>query len=207
MRFVATVDGKQYTVDVENDGQQRKVTLDGRELLVDWQLVGATRMHLADAGDPRADQVSVLAGEHSYDLFVRAADADSDEPATGEHALEVLIHGLPYAVAVQDARTQALASLVGGAHVSGDIAIRAPMPGLVRNVLASEGAQVERGQTVIVLEAMKMENDLASPRAGVVKAVKVAKGQTVNQNDVLAIVGEPGDGEGEAEDSDEGELS
>jgi len=50
------------------------------------------------------------------------------------------------------------------------------------------GAQVARGQTVVILEAMKMENDLASPIAGRVKEVRVSKGQTVNQGDVLVVV-------------------
>ncbi|HEX2350831.1 MAG TPA: acetyl-CoA carboxylase biotin carboxyl carrier protein subunit, partial [Ktedonobacterales bacterium] len=69
--------------------------------------------------------------------------------------------------------------------------IRAPMPGLVSNVLAQEGQEVARGQAIIVLEAMKMENDLVTPRAGVVKRVGAAKGQTVNQGDMLAIIGDP----------------
>lgn len=205
MRFVATVGDKQYTVDVDAGGQRRQVTLDGRELVVDWRLVGAARMHLASAGDLRADHFSVLVGDRSYDVVARAADAEGD-PAAGGHAFELLIAGLPLTVAVQDARAQALASLAGAAHVSGDVAIRAPMPGLVTNVLAAEGMPVERGQTVVVLEAMKMENDLASPRAGIVKAVRVAKGQTVNQNDVLAIVGEPGEGAAEEADDEESEL-
>lgn len=205
MRFVATIGDRQYSVDVDADGERRTVTLDGRELAVDWRLVGATRMHLASAGDLRADQFSVLVGDRSYDVFARAAEADGDPTASG-HTFEMLIHGLPYSVAVQDARAQALASLAGGARVSGDIAIRAPMPGLVANVLAAEGTKVERGQTVVVLEAMKMENDLASPRAGVVKSVKVAKGQTVNQNDVLAVVGEPGEGALDESADEESEL-
>jgi biotin carboxyl carrier protein len=50
------------------------------------------------------------------------------------------------------------------------------------------GANVERGQTVVILEAMKMENDLASPITGKVKEIRVSKGQTVNQGDVLVVV-------------------
>jgi multidrug efflux pump subunit AcrA (membrane-fusion protein) len=59
-----------------------------------------------------------------------------------------------------------------------------------------------RGQAIVVLEAMKMENDLTTPRAGVVKSVSVAKGQTVNQGDTLAIIGDPdGDRAEDAEDA------
>jgi biotin carboxyl carrier protein len=64
------------------------------------------------------------------------------------------------------------------------------MPGLVSNVLVAEGAEAQRGQAVIVLEAMKMENDLTAPRPGIVKSLRVAKGQTVNQGDLLAVIGD-----------------
>jgi biotin carboxyl carrier protein len=50
---------------------------------------------------------------------------------------------------------------------------------------------VQRGQAVIVLEAMKMENDLMTPRTGIVKSLRVAKGQAVNQGDLLAVIGDP----------------
>ncbi|MGZ3678949.1 MAG: acetyl-CoA carboxylase biotin carboxyl carrier protein subunit, partial [Ktedonobacterales bacterium] len=93
--------------------------------------------------------------------------------------------------------------LAAGAHVSGDAPIRAPMPGLVRSVLAEQGAEVQRGQTVVVLEAMKMENDLPSPRAGIIKFVRVEQGQTVNQGDILAIIGDPAGSEPAQEDEEE----
>jgi biotin carboxyl carrier protein len=204
MRYVATVGDRQYTIELDPDGHAPRVTLDGREVAVDWRLIGADRLHVATPGDVRADQLSVLVGERSYDVFVRAVEAGEGEAGASAHSLEVLVDGLPHAVSVQDARAQALASLAAGHRVSGDATGRAPMPGLVSNVLVAEGAQVERGQTVVVLEAMKMENDLPAPRAGLVKAVRVGKGQTVNQNDVLIVVGDPD--EGAESPADDGEL-
>jgi len=62
------------------------------------------------------------------------------------------------------------------------------MPGLVLNITKAAGETVARGETVVVLEAMKMENDLSTPHAGTVKEVLVSKGQTVNQGDVLVVV-------------------
>ena len=192
MRFVAKIGDRQHTIEVEANGHARRVTLDGREIAVDWRLVGAAHTHLAGTDEAPADQYSLLSGAHSYDAYVRALDGTSGATEGTTYTLEVYIAGRPYTVTVQDARSQALESLAGGLRISGDAAIRAPMPGLVVNILAVEGAAVQRGQTVVVLEAMKMENDLAAPRAGIVKAVHVAKGQTVNENDVLAIVGDPG---------------
>ncbi|HKT39155.1 MAG TPA: acetyl-CoA carboxylase biotin carboxyl carrier protein subunit, partial [Ktedonobacterales bacterium] len=101
------------------------------------------------------------------------------------------VRGQVYRVRLADERARTLASLAGGAHASGDANIRAPMPGLVSHVLVEEGVEVQRGQAVVVLEAMKMENDLPAPRAGVVKSLRVSKGQAVNQGDLLAVIGDP----------------
>jgi glutaconyl-CoA decarboxylase len=91
-------------------------------------------------------------------------------------------------VHVEDEREKALAGTIKSAHEAGEAIVRAPMPGLVLGIPFEPGARVERGQTVAILEAMKMENDLASPIAGTIKEVKVAKGQTVNQGDALVVV-------------------
>lgn len=191
MRYTAEIEGRKHTIDVDENGHVRQVTFDGKPLSVDWQLVGEQRSHLTQTDDPHADHYSLLIGRQSHDVYARFVADDSGTMDSAARTVEVLIGGRPYIVAVQDERSRALASLAGGAHISGDAPIRAPMPGLVRNVLAEPGAEVQRGQTVVVLEAMKMENDLTSPRTGVVKAVRVTKGQTVNQGDVLAIVGDP----------------
>lgn len=201
MRYTATIGDRELTIEVQENGHVRAVSLNGRALTVDWRLIGAEQPHASLPGDSRADQYGLLIGQRSYEAYARVVEPDADAGRDAGRVIEVYIHGRPYVVGVQDERSRALASLAGGAHVAGDAMIRAPMPGLVANVLAAEGAAVQRGQTVVVLEAMKMENDLTAPRAGVVKAVHVAKGQTVGQNDVLAVVGDP---EGQAPtDADE----
>lgn len=187
MRYVATIGGRKYIVEVEENGHIRRMVVDGRELAVDWRLVGAPGEPATAEESGRAAHYSLLIGNQSYEAFARPVPADEST----ERAIEVHISGYPYMVEVRDERTEALAQLSGGAHAAGDAAIRAPMPGLVVNVLAEPGTEVQRGQTVVVLEAMKMENDLQSPRAGVVKEVRAAKGQTVGQGAVLAIIGDP----------------
>ena len=194
MGYRAIVGGRQISVTPRANGHERLVALDGRELHVDWQAVGD-----ADAHDQRATHYSALIGGRSYEAFVRRVRDDGEGDA-GNTTFEVTIAGHPYLVTVQDERTQALASLAGSGHGSGDATIRAPMPGLVSNIMSEEGDMVERGQALIVLEAMKMENDLTTPRAGVVKGIRVTKGQAVNQGDVLAIVGSLGGEEDSTED-------
>jgi biotin carboxyl carrier protein len=63
--------------------------------------------------------------------------------------------------------------------------VKAPMPGMVLNVLVSEGSEVKKGDTLIVLEAMKMENILKSPTDGIIKKVSAVKGNAVEKNQVL----------------------
>ncbi len=200
MRYIAIVGGRKHIVEVEANGHTRRVVVDGREMTVDCRLVGAAGAHAGPRDEPLADHFSVLAADASYEAFARVVPSVGEG---GERRVEVHIRGYPYVVTLQDEREQALANLAGSAHASGDMAVYAPMPGLVVGVLAEPGDEVRRGQTVVVLEAMKMENDLQAPRPGIVKQVLVVKGQTVAQNDVLAVVGEAG---GEAErDPDEDE--
>jgi acetyl-CoA/propionyl-CoA carboxylase biotin carboxyl carrier protein len=74
----------------------------------------------------------------------------------------------------------------GGEHVHGEI--RAPMQGTIVKVLVEVGQEVEVGQGVVVLEAMKMENQIAAEKAGTVKEIKVQPGQTVGGGDVVAVI-------------------
>lgn len=189
MRYVASVANRQHTVALQENGHTRQISLDDRDLALDWRLIGAERPHTSTPGDIRADHFSLLVGGRSYEAYARLVDnADGDEG--NGLIVEVMIGGRPYIVHIRDERSQELANLAGGGHTAGDVAIRAPMPGLVVNVLVTEGAEVTRGQTVVVLEAMKMENDLAAPRTGIVKAIRASKGQTVNQGDALAVIGD-----------------
>lgn len=189
MRYIATIDEHTYTVGLPENGHQREVTLGERPLTVDWLPVGDTSLAGGDTGNSQAGHFSLLVGARSFDVYVQPVAGEDDDG--GARVFEVHLRGQIYRVRIADERAQTLASLAGGAHAAGDINIRAPMPGLVSSVLVEEGAEVRRGQAVVVLEAMKMENDLTAPRPGVVKSLRVSKGQTVNQNDLLAVIGDP----------------
>ena len=189
MRYVATIGEETYTIGLQEDGHQREVTLGDSHLTVDWQPVGGAALLTGKDDSDQAGHYSLLVGTRSFDVYVHPAPAD-DEDGTSR-VFEVYIGGQVFRVRLADERARALASLAGGAHASGDANIRAPMPGLVSNLLVEEGAAVQRGQAVVVLEAMKMENDLPAPRAGIVKSLRVSKGQAVNQGDLLAVIGDP----------------
>jgi biotin carboxyl carrier protein len=189
MHYVATVGERTYTIGLQEDGHQREVTLGDNRLTVDWRSVGGAALSTGIDDRDEAGHYSLLLGAQSFDVFVQPVPAD-DEDGTSR-VFEVYVRGQVYRVRLAAERARTLASLAGGAHASGDANIRAPMPGLVSHVLVEEGAEVQRGQAVVVLEAMKMENDLPAPRAGVLKSLRVSKGQAVNQGDLLAVIGDP----------------
>jgi biotin carboxyl carrier protein len=200
MRYVATLQNQTITIDLPTNGHQRDVTLGNRALAVAWRPVGETSLTVGEASEMRAGHYSLLVGARSFDVYIQPVTAEDEDGAA--RVFDVHLRGHVYRVRLADERTRALASLAGGAHSAGDVNIRAPMPGLVSNVLIEEGAEVQRGEAVIVLEAMKMENDLTTPRPGIVKSLRVTKGQTVNQGDLLAVIGDPAGTVAEDEDDE-----
>jgi biotin carboxyl carrier protein len=126
---------------------------------------------------PRGDGLSRMrVGKRMYDFLV----------VPGQGRCVLAIEGVTLEVLVEDERAARLASYVRGlTRTSGLEAIAAPMPGLVLSVSVELGQYVGSGQSLIVLQAMKMENELGSPRDGTVKAVNVQPGQAVDQGQVL----------------------
>ncbi len=119
-------------------------------------------------------------------------------PAKGQWDLNVSGHRLE--AEVVDERTRAIRELTGaGAAASGPKPIAAPMPGLVVKVDVSEGDAVEPGQGVVIVEAMKMENELKAEAEGVVARIHVSAGDTVTKGQVLVDFEAPASDE---EDSD-----
>lgn len=183
MTYIATIHGKAYTIDTGGEGQQRKIGIEGVTYGVDWRQVAPLA---ADGGGQGSigGRYSLLIAGKSYEVFARRLT----KPGEKGNRYEVLVAGQRFEVEVEDEREKTLAGSIQSAHEAGEALVRAPMPGLVLGVSLEPGAKVARGQTVVILEAMKMENDLASPIAGRVREVRVSKGQTVNQGDVLVVV-------------------
>lgn len=164
MKYITTVNGVRFEVEIERDGS---LTVNGERREFDFRPFGDSSLY------------SVITDNISHDLLVEERD--------GQY--EVLMTGHLFTVDVQDERAQLLATRRAGPQVdSGEISIKAPMPGLVVAVPVQEGQDVSAGQTVIVLESMKMQNELKSPRDGVVQRISVAEGQSVEQNKVLVTI-------------------
>jgi pyruvate carboxylase subunit B len=109
--------------------------------------------------------------------------------ARGSDRWEVQRKGRTFAVEVSDERTLSLRRMVGQrAHRSDGGRVRAPMPGLVVRLEVEEGQEVSAGTGLLVLEAMKMENEIRSTAAGVVSQILVAPGQKVDKGTELIVI-------------------
>ena len=172
MRFEVESGGQPRAVDVTAEGGGCRVVIDGRI----W------RASMVRAGDRWSLLVSdaeagPLAAGRSYDVMF--------EPAAGG-TWQVHVNGRLVQAGLRTA-AQRLRGHPGGAG-AGDGRVVAPMPGRVVKVLVTPGTAVEAKQGVVVVEAMKMENELRAPRAGVVREVRVAEGASVEAQTVLVII-------------------
>jgi biotin carboxyl carrier protein len=98
----------------------------------------------------------------------------------------VSLDGRPISVEIEDPRT-ALRKAAQHGH-AGEVELRAPMPGKIVKILLQEGAEVHANQGVLVIEAMKMQNEIKSPKNGTVKRLSVQEAAAVNAGELLAIV-------------------
>jgi len=162
MRIDATVDGRTIRVEVRREDDGYGVTLDGARLGVD----------LAEAG------------EHFVSLIV---DGLSHEVGLEKHTDGYRVHLSDDTVTVSLAEaSRDGARPARRAH--GPARLTAPMPGRVVRVLAEEGREVGPGEGLVVIEAMKMENELKAPRKGRVHEIAVREGQAVEAGALLVVV-------------------
>jgi biotin carboxyl carrier protein len=124
---------------------------------------------------------SVLHDGRSYEIVVREAPGD-----VRDGALDVHVNGHHYVARVSDPRK--LGKKRGGALLEGRQNLLAPMPGKVVRLLVAVGNEVTAGQGLVVVEAMKMQNEIKSPKAGKIVAIAVAEGVAVNPGQVLLSV-------------------
>ena len=164
MRYTAIINDKTYDIEI---GPNNTVLVNGEPHNVDFRSIDGNRLY------------SLLMDNSSWETLV---DRNSDE-------YRVLIGGELHIVTVQDERTRKMAKAekTQSAH-SGEAIIKAPMPGLVRDVVVNVNDEVTAKQGIVILEAMKMQNELRTPKAGTVKEIRVKPGDKVDQGQVLVII-------------------
>jgi biotin carboxyl carrier protein len=123
---------------------------------------------------------SLVLGDRSLELMAARVDGDS---------VRLAVDGLEFRAEVIDEVRARLASVAGGraaSHTRREL--KAPMPGLLVKVLCQVGDEIQAGQPLVVLQAMKMENELSLPRGATIKSIGVEPGQSIEQGQVLVVV-------------------
>jgi biotin carboxyl carrier protein len=166
MAFIAKFGDQTYTIEIDEIGVSLyRVSVDGNEFLVDGKRTGRTNY-------------SLIMDNRSFEIEV---DQTEDE-------YRVLVDGRNYHIHLIDERRLRVGGAQPGLQLQGQQRVSVPMPGKIIAVLVSEGDEVERGQGLVIVEAMKMENEVRSPIAGTVKEIKVKPGEAVEGGAVLVIV-------------------
>lgn len=163
MTYDVTIDGKNYRLDLNRADNRWLCRLDGREIEVDAVLA-------------RPDVLSLRIGNRAYEVKC--------ERVAGE--THFWVGSARFSADVRDPRS--LRGRSRSIDDSGPKKITAPMPGKVVRILVAQGTEVEAGAGVLVVEAMKMQNEIKSPKKGTVQKILVSEGAAVNSGEVLAIV-------------------
>ena len=164
MRCDVTIDGRSFQLELGQVNGHWQCRLDGRDVQMDAVLA-------------QPDVLSLLIDGRAYEIKRERSGSGGD----------LWLGGVRYSVELRDPRSlRSRRSSLGAS--AGPMEVVAPMPGKVVRVLLCEKALVEAGQGVVVVEAMKMQNEIKSPKKGILQKLLAAEGSNVNAGDVLAIV-------------------
>ena len=166
MKLFAHSNGHDFEFDIQPDGDRLLVRYGGKEVPVTFDDI------------PWAIRTAFV-GDRRIDFGWERREEDTI----------ILIDGIEYDVVVRDPKSELLAKVVSGAGGPQSAAsVRAPIPGLISKVLVRPGEPVKKDQTILCLDAMKLENEIASPRDGTLKSIDVQPGQPVEKGAVLFVV-------------------
>jgi acetyl/propionyl-CoA carboxylase alpha subunit len=164
MRYVTTIDDREFLIEILDDNH---VSVDGAIYEVDFESLSDQPVH------------SLLVDGKSYEAYISPRDI----------GWGVLLHGTRYILQVEDEREKRLrAGFGGGPAVTGEFHLKSPMPGLVVSIPVSEGQSVSTGDVLVILESMKMQNELKSPRDGTITRLRVKPGDNVERRETILTV-------------------
>jgi biotin carboxyl carrier protein len=163
MKINAQLNGETHTIEIEGG----KAAIDGREYEI-------------EASTPETGVVLLKSEGRIFEAVVTP-------DGTSRESVSVSLGGNTFDIRLSDPK-RLRASGGDAAHADGLAEIKSAMPGKVVRILVEQGSEVAKGEGVVVVEAMKMQNELKAPKDGTVSAVKVEEGQTVNAGDVLVTI-------------------
>ena len=167
MKLLAEFNHENYQITLEQKGENLTADIDGRR----YEL---------EASQPEPNVYLLKHNGKIYEFFV-SPNEKSNEPlkvSTGNHNFEIKIF--------DPKRLRGKSAAAGDAD--GVAEIKTAMPGKLVRVLVEQGAEVQKGDGILVVEAMKMQNEMKAPKDGIVKEICFAEGATVNAGDVLAVI-------------------
>ncbi len=168
MKYYVEIEGDTFEVELTED----EIRMDGEPVTIDLMQSGMPELY------------SVLINDQSHEILVNDAAPD----------LDVTLYGHSFKVIVQDETERAFQLGRGSsADLEGDLAVTAPISGLVVIVPVAEDEEVVQGQTLVILEAMKMENEITAPRAGRIRDVAVEPGDRVEMDFTMMVLEQIGD--------------
>jgi biotin carboxyl carrier protein len=163
MTYEVSIDGENHRLELNRAEGLWSCRVDGRDVEVDAVLA-------------RPDVLSLRIGNKAYEVKCERVAGD----------MHLWVGSARFAVEVRDPRS--LRGRVRAVDDQGPRNLTAPMPGRIVRVLVKQGDEVEAGAGVLVMEAMKMQNEIKSPKKGTIQKIMVSEGAAVNSGDVLAIV-------------------
>jgi biotin carboxyl carrier protein len=167
MKRIAEIDGQQYTVEIDRHDRKVTATVDGRPYEIEFS-------------EP---EPNVYLIKHNG----KVVEIRSDRPSNDNELVHVRVGTDELDIRLLDPR-KLRHSKSNDHHGDGLAEIRTAMPGKIVRIIAQAGEEVKKGDGVIVVEAMKMQNEMRSPKDGVIKEVKVEEGSTVNAGELLVII-------------------
>lgn len=164
MKYITTIDEREYEVEIIDDTH---VQVNGKIYAVDYHAVSGQPVY------------SLLLDGRSYEAYVYPADS----------LWQVLLHGRSFPARVEDEREKLLRSAAQTEiGERSEFILKAPMPGLLAAIPVEEGQAVQKGDVLLILESMKMQNELKAPRTGTVARMRVQVGETVEQHQPLLTI-------------------
>lgn len=168
MKLQAAVEGEKHEIEITREGERIRARVDDR----DYEL---------EASEPEPNVYLLKHKGKIFEAFV-SPQKNAAEP------LSIRVGSAEFDIVIADPKRLRGTSGTGGDDASGKVEIKTAMPGKVVRILKAIGDTVEKGEGVIVVEAMKMQNEMKSPKDGTIKDIRVAESDTVGAGDVLVVI-------------------
>jgi biotin carboxyl carrier protein len=164
MKYISTINEQDYLIEIIDN---KHIKVNDQIMTIDFQAIGDQEFY------------SLIVDGNSYEAFIYLAD----------EGWQVILKGSLYTARVEDEREKQLRlASYSGFMPHGEFHLKAPMPGLIISLPVQDGQSVKKGEVLAILESMKMQNELRSPRDGVVSRSRVKIGDRVEQKQILLSV-------------------